>query len=90
MSHILKRIAAVSSVLALGLISAGQAIAQEKIKVGVLATFSGPSGLAGQQAENVIKLFQQKYGSTVAGKAVEFVRRDTTGPNPEVAKRLTQ
>lgn len=90
MSDILKRIACVSSFLAIGLISAGQAIAQEKIKVGVLATFSGPSGLAGQQAENVIKLFQQKYGSSVAGKAVEFVRRDTTGPNPEVAKRLAQ
>ena len=90
MSNILKRIATVAGALAMGLIGAGHAIAQEKIKVGVLATYSGPSALAGQQAENVIKMCQQKHGSAVAGKTVEFVRRDTTGPNPEVAKRLTQ
>jgi len=35
-------------------------------------------------------LFQKKYGTTVAGKKIEFVKRDTTGPNPEVVKRLAQ
>ena len=35
-------------------------------------------------------MFQQKHGSDAGGKKIEFVRRDTTGPNPEVAKRLAQ
>jgi branched-chain amino acid transport system substrate-binding protein len=90
LSNSTKRIATAASALAMGLAIACPAIAQEKIKVGVLATYSGPSGLAGQQADNVIKMFQQKNGTSVAGKTVEFVRRDTTGPNPEVAKRLAQ
>ena len=63
---------------------------EEAVKVGLLFTYSGPSGMTGQVADNVIKLFQQKNGGTVGGKKVEFVKRDTKGPNPEVVKRLAQ
>lgn len=66
------------------------ALAQETVKVGLLLTYSGPSGLAGQHADDTIKVFQQRYGSTAGDKKIEFVKRDTTGPNPEVAKRLVQ
>jgi branched-chain amino acid transport system substrate-binding protein len=66
------------------------AAAQNTIKVGVLGTYSGPSGTAGQMSDNIVKLFQQKYGTMIAGKNIEFVKRDTTGPNPEVAKRMAQ
>jgi branched-chain amino acid transport system substrate-binding protein len=64
--------------------------AQETVKVGLLMTYSGPSGLAGQHADDTIKVFQQRYGQTAGDKKIEFVKRDTTGPNPEVAKRLVQ
>jgi len=63
---------------------------QETIKVGLLFTYSGASGLSGQVSDNVIKLFQLKNGNTVAGRRIEFVKRDTTGPNPELVKRLAQ
>lgn len=66
------------------------AMAQETVKVGLLLTYSGPSGLAGQHADDTIKVFQQRYGSSAGDKKIEFVKRDTTGPNPEVAKRLVQ
>ena len=46
--------------------------------------------MGGQQTDAAIKLFQKKYGETAGGKKIELVRRDTTGPNPEVAKRLVQ
>jgi branched-chain amino acid transport system substrate-binding protein len=46
--------------------------------------------LGGQQVDATIKLFQQRYGDAPGGKKIEVVRRDTTGPNPEVAKRLVQ
>lgn len=66
------------------------AVAQETVKVGVLLTYSGPSGLSGQFADETIKVFQQRYGVTAGDKKIELIRRDTTGPNPEVAKRLVQ
>ena len=66
------------------------AAAQDFIKIGVLVSYSGMGSLGGQQTDAAIKLFQQKNGDSPGGKKIEFVRRDTTGPNPEVAKRLVQ
>ncbi|MGZ5829310.1 MAG: ABC transporter substrate-binding protein [Xanthobacteraceae bacterium] len=65
-------------------------MAQETVKVGVLVSYSGMTSMGGQQTDAAIKLFQKKYGETAGGKKIELVRRDTTGPNPEVAKRLVQ
>ena len=73
------------------LLAAGmQARAQETFKVGILASYSGPTATSGVAIENAIKLFQQKHGDTPGGRKIELVKRDTTGPNPEVARRLAQ
>lgn len=84
------RFCRVACAAALALSCALPAVAQETIKVGLLFTYSGPSGMSGQLSDNAIKLFQEKHGTTAGGKKIEFVKRDTTGPNPEVAKRLAQ
>lgn len=80
--------------LMLGLAAAGVALSataqEETIKVGLLHSYSGISATSGASADNALKLFQKKFGSTPGGKKLEFVRRDTTGPNPEVARRLAQ
>jgi branched-chain amino acid transport system substrate-binding protein len=60
------------------------------IKIGLVASFSGPFADIGRQIENGIKAYMKKHGDTVAGKKIELLRRDTTGPVPEVAKRLAQ
>ncbi|MDB5959887.1 MAG: transporter substrate-binding protein [Massilia sp.] len=67
-----------------------QAEAQNTIKVGLVAPFSGPFADYGKQMEGGIKAYVALHGSTVAGKKVEILIRDTTGPAPEVAKRLAQ
>lgn len=79
------------SALAAGLALASlPAQAQESVKIGILQSFSGITSLGGQQADGAVKLFMKKYGETAGGKKIELIRRDTTGPNPEVAKRLVQ
>jgi branched-chain amino acid transport system substrate-binding protein len=91
MGHQFRRVfvkLATVGVLGAGIVAS--AFAQETVRIGLLLTYSGPSGLSGQLSDNVIKLFQQKNGTTVAGKKIELIKRDTTGPNPEVAKRLVQ
>jgi len=60
------------------------------IKLGLVASFSGPFADVGQQIENGIKAWMKEHGDTVAGKKIEILRRDTTGPAPDVAKRLAQ
>lgn len=69
---------------------AAPAHAQETVKVGMLISYSGISATGGLSADNTLKLFQKKYGTEPGGKKLEFIRRDTTGPNPEVARRLAQ
>ena len=64
--------------------------AQETIRIGLVAPFSGPYADYGKQMEAGMKVYMRQHGDSVAGKKVEILVRDTSGANPEVAKRLTQ
>ncbi|MES2535949.1 MAG: ABC transporter substrate-binding protein [Pseudomonadota bacterium] len=75
-----------------GLVAAGTASvqAEEVIKVGMIAPFSGAFAHYGKQMENGMKAYMKLHGDTVAGKKIEILLRDTTGPVPQLAKRLAQ
>lgn len=60
------------------------------IKLGMIASFSGPFADISKQLMGGIKTYMKQHGDTVAGKKIELVTRDSTGPVPEVAKRLAQ
>jgi branched-chain amino acid transport system substrate-binding protein len=64
--------------------------AQQPVKVGLVAPFSGVAGDYGKQMEAGIKAFFKLHGDTFAGRKIEILVRDTGGPNGEVAKRLAQ
>ena len=64
--------------------------AQQPIKVGVIAPFTGAFADYGKQFEAGVKAFQKLRGDTVAGRKVQVIVKDTGGPSPEVAKRLAQ
>ena len=64
--------------------------ADDVIRIGVIAPFSGPFADYGKQFEGGIKAYMKLNGDTVAGKKVQVIYKDTTGPQPEVAKRLAQ
>lgn len=69
----------------------GQAYATgNTIKVGVLAEMSGTFADFGMQMTNGAKAYIKQHGDTVGGKKIELVIKDTTGPAPDVAKRLAQ
>jgi branched-chain amino acid transport system substrate-binding protein len=70
--------------------SARLARAEEVIKVGVLAEMSGPFAPYGKQITTGMKAYMKVHGDKVAGKKIELVVKDTTGPVPDVAKRLAQ
>ena len=70
--------------------AAGLAHAQGVVKLGMVGEFSGPFAQYGQQMLGGMKAYMKEHGDTVAGKKIEIVQRDTTGPAPDVAKRLAQ
>ena len=70
---------------------AGVANAQQgPIKIGLIMPYSGQFADAAAQMDNAIKLFVKQNGDTVAGRKIEFIRKDTGGIAPDVAKRLAQ
>jgi branched-chain amino acid transport system substrate-binding protein len=85
----MKRIA-IGSTCVLWAVFAATAHAQQPIKLGVISAYSGQFADSAQQIENGFKLYMKQHGDTVAGRKIEIIRRDSGGPNPDVAKRLAQ
>jgi branched-chain amino acid transport system substrate-binding protein len=66
------------------------AVAQEAVKIGVVAEFSGPFADYGGQILAGMKTYLKMHGEVYGGRKVELIVKDTTGPQPDVAKRLAQ
>ncbi len=63
----------------------------DTIKVGIVGPFAGPFALAGKNFKLGIDAYRALNGEKVGGKIdVEFIYRDTGGPNPAKAKALAQ
>ena len=77
-----------ATLAAAGLATAANA--QGTVKIGVISAYSGQFADTATQIDNGIKLYMKQHGDTVAGKKIEIIRKDTGGPNPDVAKRLAQ
>ncbi len=69
---------------------AAAAQAQDTIKIGLIMPYSGQFADTAVQMDNGIKLYVQRHGAAVAGKKIEFIRKDTGGVAPDIAKRLAQ
>jgi len=68
-------------------LAAGQAVAQEKIKVGVIVTLSGPAAALGQQVRDGFALAIRDLGGKMAGKDVDVtVVDDELKPDGAVVK----
>jgi branched-chain amino acid transport system substrate-binding protein len=75
----------------LGLTLSGAVHAAEPpLKIGVMMPYSGPSASTGRHLDNGFKVYMQQHGDSVAGRKIEIVRKDTTGPAPAVAKRIAR
>jgi branched-chain amino acid transport system substrate-binding protein len=84
--RLVKSVVAGAALCALG----GAALAQGVVKLGMVGEFSGPFAQYGQQILGGMKAYMKVNGDTVAGKKIEIIQKDTTGPSPDVAKRLAQ
>ena len=76
--------------VAAAMLAASSASAQQTVKIGLIMAYSGQFADTAAQMDNAIKLYVKQHGDTVFGQKIEIIRRDTGGPNPDVAKRLAQ
>jgi len=77
-------------VAAFALLAPLSASAQSTVRIGLILPYSGQFADTATQMDNAIKLYVKQHGDTVAGKKLEFIRKDTGGVAPDVAKRLAQ
>src|SRR6185312_5972224 len=75
---------------ALAMPAAAQEANKGTIKIGLILPYSGQFADGAAQMDNAIKLYVKEHGDTVAGRKLEFIRKDTGGIAPDVAKRLAQ
>src|SRR6266851_4581838 len=73
----------------LAAVLAGNAGAQDVVKIGAVQSMTGPFNTVGKAAVNGARLYIQQHGDTVAGKKIELIVKDD-GSSPEAAKRLAQ
>lgn len=66
-----------------------QALAQA-VKVGIVGPFSGPFAHYGTLFKAAAEGYVASQGGKLAGKDIEFIYRDTGGPNPALTKTLVQ
>lgn len=89
-SSILTSLKAAGAVAAIGAGLVGGAANADTIKVGVIASASGPFAIWGKQFKEAVEVYQALNGDTVNGHKIEFIFKDSGGPKPEVAKSLAQ
>src|SRR5256885_14346798 len=83
-----KLMAATAVAALLGALPAGGALAQT-VKVGFVTSFTGQNASVGEMMDQTVKLWVKHHDKVLPpGVKVEIIRRDDTGPNPEVAKRI--
>jgi len=89
MKNPLKLLLASTTLAAMSLMPVG---AQETapLKIGLIASYSGPYADYGKQFDSGIALYLKESGGKLGGRKVEIIRKDTAGPAPDVAKRLAQ
>jgi branched-chain amino acid transport system substrate-binding protein len=63
--------------------------AQERLKVGLIQSLTGPFNTVGRATVNGAQLYVQQHGDLVAGRRIELVVRDDVSA-PDRAKRIAQ
>lgn len=62
----------------------------QAVKVGIIGPFSGPFAHYGTLFKAGAEAYVANQGGKLGGKSVEFIYRDTGGPNPAQTKTLAQ
>jgi len=84
----MKTLIAACMMAALGLSSV--AAHADEVKVGIVASMTGPFGIWGKEYQEGIELFLEQNGNKVGEHTVSVLYRDVGGQNPARARQLAQ
>jgi branched-chain amino acid transport system substrate-binding protein len=64
--------------------------AADTVRVGLILPYSGVFARLGDTMDNAVRLWANQKGETAGSHKIEIIRRDETGPNPDIVKRIAQ
>jgi branched-chain amino acid transport system substrate-binding protein len=76
--------------LAVAAMAATSAYAQDTVKIGLIAAYTGQFADTAAQIDQGVKTYMKVHGDTVAGKKIVIIPKDTGGPDAAAATRLAQ
>jgi len=87
MHHLRYVLLSLAAALALGRPAAAETV----VKIGLILTYSGPYASDGEEIDRAAELYLKLHQKDLpTGDRIELLKRDDTGPSPDVAKRLAQ
>jgi branched-chain amino acid transport system substrate-binding protein len=91
MHRALLGVVALALAAALGCQSSAPADARKRVKVGIILTYSGADASIGEAIDRGAGLYLELHRQELPpGVDLELVKRDETGPSPDIARRLAQ
>jgi branched-chain amino acid transport system substrate-binding protein len=84
------RLVALVAATALAALATGAGAADQPIKIGFIASYSGDAAEQGHIIDTAVAAFVKTHGTTIAGRQVQLLKRDDTGIAPDVSRRLAQ
>jgi branched-chain amino acid transport system substrate-binding protein len=91
MKNALTSFVGVALLASLGCQAAAPANSSKTIKVGIILTYSGPDASIGESIDRGAELYLALHRSELPpGVELQLIKRDETGPTPDVAKRLAR
>jgi branched-chain amino acid transport system substrate-binding protein len=76
--------------LGVAAMAATSAYAQDTVKIGLIAAYTGQFADTAAQIDQGVKTYMKVHGDTVAGKKIVIIPKDTGGPDAAAATRLAQ
>jgi branched-chain amino acid transport system substrate-binding protein len=87
MTHVRKII--VAAFAAMFALAAAGAADLPPVKIGIVYSYTGSSADAGPVVDTAIAAWLAQHHGMMSGRKVEMIKRDDTGPAPDVARRLS-
>ena len=84
-----RRLRTVALAVVAAALAFGPALA-ETVRIGVIAPFSGPFARYGEQFQQAVDVYVAQNGDSPGGHEVEWLWRDSGGPDPARAKALAR
>lgn len=88
MKKIYTALCCAAALLSTGVVSA--APSTEPLKIGMIATYSGPYADYGRQFDAGMQIYLDEHDGKLGGREVEILRKDTGGAAPDKARRYAQ